>query len=124
MMAKRPPMDNLDGDPTKPKPSEADGATPALRDRAFEELLREVAKIDVDDLRPVISPGSCLSQRYEVEHRLGTGGMGQVYAAFDRQHQTRVAIKVLGRLTPRAIGSIKQEFRAASDLVHANLVRL
>src|SRR5438270_662188 len=35
------------------------------------------------------------SSRFEVVRRLGAGGMGVVYEAWDRQHDTRVAVKTL-----------------------------
>lgn len=71
-----------------------------------------------------IEPGAVLAGRFEIAERLGAGGMGQVFAAYDRTRQTRVAIKILGRLTARSIGELKREFRAASELVHPNLVPL
>jgi serine/threonine protein kinase len=50
--------------------------------------------------------------------------MGQVFAVFDRERQERVALKVLGNLTSRSSSQLKQEFRAASEMIHPNLVRL
>ncbi|HEX2731358.1 MAG TPA: protein kinase [Polyangiaceae bacterium] len=70
-----------------------------------------------------IEPGVVLLQRFEVGRKLGQGSVGQVFAAFDREHQREVALKVLGQLTPAAIAELKTEFRAVSELVHPNLVR-
>jgi eukaryotic-like serine/threonine-protein kinase len=93
-------------------------------ERAVERLLRRVAETSGPAIPRGVRPGVTLAGRFEIGQKLGAGGMGQVFAAFDRVRQTRVAVKVLGRLTPRSIGELKREFRAASELVHPNLVRL
>jgi hypothetical protein len=88
-------------------------------------LLRRVARTpDVSAVRRELTVGSELVGRFKIEHKLGEGGMGRVYAAFDRARQARVALKVLGILTPRTIAAIKLEFRVAAELLHPNLVRL
>ena len=67
--------------------------------------------------------GMLLADRFEIDSKLGTGGMGHVFAAFDRALQMQVALKVLGHMTPTSSVLLKREFRAASELVHPNLVR-
>jgi eukaryotic-like serine/threonine-protein kinase len=94
-------------------------------DETIDGLLREIAETPyVATVRKSIRPGVCLAGRFFIEKRLGGGGMGQVFAAFDQGRRTRVATKILGKLTPETIGHMKHEFRVASDLVHPNLVRL
>lgn len=63
-------------------------------------------------------------QRFELEHRLGSGGFGEVYAARDKEHGTLVALKSLKSPEPDAIYRFKREFRMVADLAHPNLVRL
>ncbi len=93
-------------------------------DKSFDNLLRRVARTpDVSAVRREVALGSELVGRFKIERKLGEGGMGRVYAAFDRMRQTSVALKVLGILTPRSIVAIKREFRVAMELVHPNLVR-
>ncbi len=63
------------------------------------------------------------NQRFELEEQLGEGAFGVVYQAFDRVHETRVALKVMRRLGPDALFYFKKEFRALVDIQHPNLVR-
>ena len=59
-------------------------------------------------------------QAYEVRSHLGSGGMGAVYAAFDRLRQEEVAIKVLLPhllADPKARERFLSEARIASTLV-------
>ncbi len=91
---------------------------------ALEEFRWPTEELSGPRARREIRAGVTLAGRFEVGRRLGAGGMGQVFAAFDRTRQTQVAVKILGRLTPRSIRELKREFRAASEIVHPNLVPL
>ena len=62
--------------------------------------------------------------RYELRRRVGAGGMGVVYAAYDRESGRTVAIKTLRKLDPGALFRLKHEFRSAADLNHPNLAAL
>src|SRR5262245_25330426 len=64
------------------------------------------------------------TERFLIESRLGSGGMGVVYQAFDRQLNTQIALKTLRQPNPEALFLFKNEFRALADLFHPNLVRL
>jgi serine/threonine-protein kinase len=68
--------------------------------------------------------------RYRLEHRLGEGGMGDVYAAVvldgDDRGQ-RVCVKVMKptlAMNPRAVELFLREARHASRLRHENIVRI
>src|SRR5262249_15921358 len=50
------------------------------------------------------------TERFRVLRRLGAGGMGVVYEAYDREHGTRIAIKVLPALAPDGLLRFKNEF--------------
>ena len=74
-----------------------------------------------------LRPGAVFAGRYEVKEILGTGGMGVVYRALDRELQEPVAIKTL-RPEAMAGGTValdrfKQEIRLARRIAHRNVVR-
>ncbi len=62
--------------------------------------------------------------RFEIGRHLGTGGMGSVYEAVDREKNIPVAIKTLARFDPALLLHLKNEFRSLQDFRHPNLVAL
>lgn len=71
--------------------------------------------------------GSVVKERYLIERFVGKGGMGEVYAAFDRLMQQRVALKTLLCTTsddPRAVRKLFAEVRNAQRVGHAHVCRI
>jgi serine/threonine protein kinase len=64
------------------------------------------------------------TSRFSIVRRLGAGGMGVVYEAFDQERQVTVALKTLIRFDATALYQFKREFRALTELVHENIVSL
>jgi serine/threonine protein kinase len=71
--------------------------------------------------------GAVLSRRWRIAHKLGDGGMGEVYAADPIGGGARVAIKVLRQefLTDApVVARFVEEGRTCVGLIHPNIVRV
>jgi eukaryotic-like serine/threonine-protein kinase len=64
------------------------------------------------------------TDRFKIRRRLGSGGMGVVYEAHDRETDKVLALKALTRTEAADIFRFKREFRALADVSHPNLVSL
>lgn len=74
-----------------------------------------------------LEPGSEFGARYRIESKLGEGGMGAVYRAFDRDLERTVAIKLLRPemvADPTALQRFKQELLLASKISQKNVLRI
>ena len=73
----------------------------------------------------MLQPGTQVG-RYEIQRRLGRGGMGSVYVAHDPVLGRMVAIKVfLSDLDlPDAVDRFTREARSAAALNHTNIVTI
>lgn len=67
-----------------------------------------------------------IANRYQIEHELGTGGMGTVYRGVDIQLNQTVAIKQLKAelARPDLIERFQREGEALRDLNHPNIVKM
>lgn len=73
----------------------------------------------------MINEGMIFGNRYQVVRRLGTGGMAEVYEAFDRVLGRTVAVKVLHpsySQDPNFVARFRREAQAAANLTHPNIV--
>lgn len=62
--------------------------------------------------------------RFAIVRHIGSGGMGSVYEAIDRELDARVALKRLDRWEPQQLIRFKREFREFQNLCHPNLVSI
>jgi serine/threonine protein kinase len=68
--------------------------------------------------------GTTLAERFELRRRIGAGGMGEVFEAFDRGAGEMIALKTLARVDADTVTRFKREFRALQSTEHPNLVSL
>ena len=60
--------------------------------------------------------------RFEIEERIGAGGMGVVYRAIDPELDRTVAVKLLSRRSATKASRLRKEARALARLNHPNVV--
>lgn len=73
------------------------------------------------------APGTVLAQRYRICGRIGKGGMGEVYEAYDLILAQDVALKFLRdgvALTEGALDRFRHEVRLARQVSHPNVCRV
>lgn len=67
---------------------------------------------------------ACLHGAFQVQRRIGQGGMGVVYLARDLRLERPVALKTLPCLSPRDVDAIRAEARAMAALDHPQVAVL
>jgi eukaryotic-like serine/threonine-protein kinase len=75
---------------------------------------------------PELRPGDRI-ERYEIVSLLGSGGMGEVYLAYDEKLDRKIALKLLPdylTTNQESLHRFQQEARAASALNHPNIITI
>jgi serine/threonine protein kinase/lipoprotein NlpI len=86
----------------------------------LEELEREsTAGAEQQQVAP--QPTTKTFGKYQLEKKLGQGGMGAVYLAFDPALNRRVALKIMALKGQEAIERFQREARASAKLKHPNI---
>ena len=109
------------------------GAWDGFSDKLAERFVESIEGINNDphptlhaQLDPTYRSGTRVGA-YVVMHRLGAGGMGEVYLAHDERLGRKVALKVLPKRyshSPQWIQRFEREARAASALNHPNILTI
>ena len=98
----------------------------------IEKLREEIAGVSdaplTDyDAPEALRPGVAFASRYTIERPIGSGGMGTVYLAEDRELGERVAIKTLKpellSADDTAMDRFRNEIKLARHISHRNIVR-
>jgi hypothetical protein len=83
------------------------------------------AAVQLDDLEegalPELKEGS---SKYQILGRLGEGGMGVVYLAYDQDLKRRIALKMIGKLSPSKAKRFLEEAQVMAQLQHPAIVPL
>lgn len=74
--------------------------------------------------RVVSALPAVLAGKFQIEQRVGRGGMGIVYRGVDLDLHRPVAVKTLPRTSAQAAGRLRREARAMAALVHPNLAAI
>ena len=131
----RPETATTDGDDTRPGlPTEADADATRISLPSSVPTHRTVAPAAVPHTSgdtAIALVGQSLGSRYQIQRLLGTGGMGAVYAAWDRELNVVVALKTVRpeiAANPETARELerrfKQELLLARQVTHKNIVRV
>src|SRR5437660_3724767 len=74
-----------------------------------------------------MASATTIAERYEIEGRLGVGGMSTVHLAFDQRLERNVALKLLAEHLaddPAFVSRFRREALSAARLVHPNIVQV
>jgi tetratricopeptide (TPR) repeat protein len=74
----------------------------------------------------LLREGVVISERYRLEKKIGQGGMGAVFKAFDLDLDETIAIKFLaaGLVDEEVLGRFKQEVSLSRQFAHPNVIRM
>ena len=90
-----------------------------------DETLPEADVLPLDP-KTSFEPGGTIAGRYQLEERIGRGGMAQVFRARDLELEEDVALKVFALPTSSElhVQRFKQELKLSRQLIHPNIIRL
>ena len=74
-----------------------------------------------------LSPGTVFASRYQVIEELGHGGMGKVYKVFDKETNSKVALKLVKpevAADRNTIERFRNELKVARDISHKHICRM
>lgn len=100
--------------------------SPALRSRVGVRpgRARSARDQEADDALRVDQAPASKVDRFTVLERLGAGGMGVVYTAYDPRLDRRIALKLVKASRPAAKKHVLREARALAKLTHPNVVHV
>jgi serine/threonine protein kinase len=131
---KRPPsptQTSVTGSHTGSRTGSSTGTTGGTSGASSARAWRKLAEADAPEEK--VDVGSRLKDRFVLEKKIGTGGMGVVFLALDerkieaRDRNPRVAVKVLNdefRQHPDSLIALQRESRRSQQLAHDNIVRV
>ncbi len=100
-----------------------------VRDRLdrLAAILAEIRNNNATTMQHQFSPGKIIAERYIIKSKAGSGGMGEVYRALDKELNLEVALKLLkSKYTHNheMVQRFKREVTLARKVHHENVVQL
>jgi serine/threonine-protein kinase len=104
--------------PATPPPGEANDST-----------LTAAAQVDAHPQgnEPAFVPGQVIAKRYRIERAIHSGGMGEVYLAYDMTLGQHIALKtILSKIagSPQILQRFHREILLARAVTHPNVCRV
>lgn len=78
----------------------------------------------LNESRTRLQAGQLVARRYEIVRRVGRGGMGEVWHAYDVKLRVDVALKSMRRTTPESVEALRREVRTAREIISPNVCRI
>lgn len=97
-----------------------------LEDAETQTVAPRAARAQVGPARrpaPALGRGTCVG-RYVILDRLGVGGMGVVYRAYDPDLDRRVALKLVRAVSAETTARLVREAQALAKVSHPNIVQI
>jgi eukaryotic-like serine/threonine-protein kinase len=85
------------------------------------------ASVEATGTEMAMASSQTIAGRYQIERRLGVGGMSTVHLAFDQRLERYVALKLLAEHLaddPTFVSRFRREALAAARLIHPNIVQV
>jgi serine/threonine protein kinase len=98
-------------------------ATPLPSSREIDISQTETLPTPREDL----TTGTIFASRYQVIEELGHGGMGKVYKVFDKETNSKVALKLIKpevAADKNTIERFRNELKVARDISHKHICRM
>lgn len=115
-------------DPYATKTSPPDGEDEPKTTEPATAPSQEDEGVKVEKLLGLIAAQSHFEERYELRGTLASGGMGQIYRAYDRILRREIAVKMMqsnshgSGVTPAIRGQFLKEARVGGRLLHPNIL--
>jgi serine/threonine protein kinase len=104
---------------TNEKPRPADPTMSISDDKTLSDQRTKIGRSDEIRIHRKSAPAQL--GKYEIKEQLGTGGMGEVYRAYDSVLNRYVALKILYTDNPDAIRRFLEEARIQAGIEHENI---
>jgi tetratricopeptide (TPR) repeat protein len=115
-----------EGDAPAPAPAAAPALSESRADRPLWTTRNVRAGRRRDDGPRALAPGDLVAGRYRIERFIAAGGMGEVYAALDRELGERIALKTVHperAAEHRVVERFRREIGLARRVTHPNVCR-